>query len=384
MFSRKLTAVSASILMLCAGAAIASDLKVSGLVSTGVFYSKFDHQDADFIIAKGQNTDQVSRLTISARESLGEDRFVQMTLESALDPATGSIRQYPNSADRLFSRQSSLTVGNRTFELALGRIGTITSPNGPYSFYSRLGMNPTRSALGELGVGGMTINHHIVDNAVVLDMKTPQNVIGTILYSNGDVTADGVDQEQTLDWSDRRHLMQGALGWRSNKLRIGLIYTHEMPVINANNGMRKDAADMIHATAGWNFDGFGVSGTLFYAKNTTLAFGTPVAKMGVAPADLAVSNEGLETKSFYLGLSIPRGPHFLSLSGGYGKTTWKGETAASNLANDEGDLWTVAGVYRYSFSKRTNLYFAAARVDGSDLTDAASRHIVTTGINHSF
>lgn len=302
------------------------------------------------------------------------------TLKTNLSLDTGSVGTYPKSRADLFTDQSSVALNYNNFEVAIGRLGALTSPFGDYSGYRRLRANPTACAMGDLGVGGMTINNFVVDNAIVLSTTNQEGVFGTLLYSNGDhATEDlGGDQEHNYRWTDRHHLMQGLVGYRSGPFVGGIIYSHDMPALNSR-GLKKANADTVHLTASYHFGSFLLGGTAFYGRNLSSAYATQAPALGINGRDFGASEQGLTTRSLYLGIALPRKPHFFSVSAGYGRSEWKGLSTMTKTPL-EGEMFRLAGVYRYHLSKSTYCYTAGAVTRGRDLLDNVSGHMLSAGV----
>lgn len=379
------TLAVASLLAACS-ISFAADVQMYGSLNAGIKYTKKHDQKASLVMVKGGEEDQSSKWGIRATEQLPNGFGVTAVLEGALNVDDGSTRTFPGSGSNLFSFASYLAVSHGNYEVAFGRMPTLTSPYGAYSAYNKLGVNPTRSALSEIGIGGMTINQFMVDNAVVITTKNRQGLFGTLLYSNGDTDDSAVNQESTYDWTDRRHLMQGMVGWKQGAFGTGLIYTHDMPAATkaGEKLVRKNAADMLHFNMSYDFGPFKLTGTAFYGRNMKNSFSTMATAMGISGKDFGSSNKLLTTKSIYGGVSIPMGPHFVSVSAGYGETEWKGNVTPRLTKETEGSIARVGAIYRYHFSKRTHVYAAGAYLHGKDLLEGNTGNMLSAGMVHKF
>lgn len=370
----------------------AADVKVQGIINAGVKYTHKDIGKSTFVMAKGGEEDASSRVSIIATEKLTDSLYVRVNLTSALNVDSGSVRQFPQSGSNLFSMESSLSIGNEDVEIQFGRLGALTSTYGTWSAYNRLRMNATRSGLSELG-SGMHVNHFVLDNAVLITTKNKSGLFGSFFYSNGDnaenpQTGEVIDQEARYDWSDRRHMMQGLVGYKKGPFASGIIYSYNMPV-QYPGSVRKDNEQHVHYTASWDFGSCMVTGTLYWAKNVRSAFTNQATTyfdaIGAdkASRDVNKSMKGLEVKSLYMGVAVPMGSNFLGLSAGYGTAAWKG-SAVAGVTKTDGDMFRFGGVYRYSLSKSTYLYAAGAYLHGDDLLKAATGHMFSAGMVHKF
>ncbi len=379
-----------------AGAASAADVRIYGTVNAGMKYSDMDVAGSSLVMSKGGEEDVTSRVGIVATEKLTDTVYVKAHLATALNIDSGSIREFPlQGSNTLFNLESSLSIGNDNVEVQFGRIGALTSTYGTWNGYTRLRINPTRSALKELG-GGMHVNHFVLDNAVLVTTKNREGLFGTLLYSNGDRNKKSfndstvVDQESAYDWEERRHMAQGLVGFKRGPFMTGLIYSYDTPV--EHPGQPKKANEQhLHYTMSWDFGSFLLSGTAYWAKNARSAFSTSLNEhfkaAGASGQDLGIINrscKGLEIKSLYLGAGIPLGKDFAGISMGYGKAEWDGDALKNTSVETEGDMYRFGGVYRYGFSKSTYAYGAAVYLHGDKLLKAVTGTVLAAGLVHKF
>lgn len=86
---------------------------------------------------------------------------------------------------------------------------------------------------------------------------------------------------------------------------------------------------------------------------------------------LANSSEGLTTNAFYMSATYPMGKHNLGTALGFVKAEWEGDK--TNLKHDDGSAVIGGVIYRYHFSKRTNVYSAISYARGDDLLGEVAR-----------
>ena len=133
----KKTLVAVSVLGAFAGAAVAADVTLYGVVDTGFSYT---HADADipgsdainkFEMKSGQQAG--SRFGLKGAEEIGNGVKVGFILESGFNSDTGAFR----TSDTLFDREASLWVQGGFGKIAAGRIGSI---NQGVSSWGKVGM----------------------------------------------------------------------------------------------------------------------------------------------------------------------------------------------------------------------------------------------------
>ena len=133
----KKTLVAVSVLGAFAGAAVAADVTLYGVVDTGFAYS---HVDSDIPGADASNKFEMksgqqagSRFGLKGAEEIGNGVKVGFILESGFNSDTGTFR----TSNTLFDREASLWVQGGFGKIAVGRIGSI---NQGVSSWGKVGM----------------------------------------------------------------------------------------------------------------------------------------------------------------------------------------------------------------------------------------------------
>ena len=355
---------------LCASAA---DVQMYGLVATGVVYQHIRHQDTNTLkLANALESSDQSRWGIKGREALQNGWYAGFQLEGGFQPDSGEMA----NGSKIFDRVARIYVGNETIEVSGGHMAGFTIASDPYSVYGRLGANMTRTSMQGFAPAAFSYQPGYVDNAIAFRTNAKHGLFLQGFYSNGDVKP-GVDEEKDFDWSDRRHVGQLATGWVGEKLRFGGVYSYEMQQ-NTPNITKRDATHGIHLIASYNFGGPAVSGVYYHGKNDwRLGAASDLGKIigganGVnGQKVLADSSEGLTTNAFYMSATYPMGKHNLGAALGFVKAEWEGDK--KNLKHDDGSAVLGGVIYRYHFSKRTNVYSAISYARGDDLLGEAAR-----------
>ena len=130
MFKKSIAALA--VLSLSAGLASASEVTLYGIVDNGLLY-KHSKVEADGVSKKTDSfalesgISSTSRFGIKGSEDLGNGMTVSFKLENGFDSDDGSFGD-----DRLFNRESSLTLSGDFGKLSFGRMGAIGSAAGDF------------------------------------------------------------------------------------------------------------------------------------------------------------------------------------------------------------------------------------------------------------
>lgn len=369
-----------------ASAAQAANVSITGVYNTGLYYLNPSHGDSSFKLAGIGETPVDSSLHIRAKEDLGNGRYVGVNLGTTFSGDTGSL----TSSGVLFD-SSRILFGNENIEFSIGRFGGFTVAETPYSAYTRLQANLTMSQL--TGIAPANITHRTMrpSNTVAFSTRPETGFFLQGYYTNGDSDASG-DEETLYDWSDRVHAGQLALGWVGQRLRLGAVYTWEMPGDSLNvagvDNVRHDDMNAVHLVANYNFGGPSASAVLFFGKDVWRLGAAPDLPAIVGVGDGAAgqkavrqSSDGLDVQALILTGAYPMGKHRLSGSVGFMQAQWKGVENPDGA--DDGSMWQAGVVYNYYFSKRTSLYAAASYADGNRMFGKLPRYnqvMATTGL----
>ena len=130
MFKKSMAALA--VLSLSAGLASASEVTLYGIVDNGLHY-KHSKVEADGVSKKTDSfalesgISSTSRFGIKGSEDLGNGMTVSFKLENGFNADDGSFGD-----DRLFNRESSLTLSGDFGKLSFGRMGAIGSAAGDF------------------------------------------------------------------------------------------------------------------------------------------------------------------------------------------------------------------------------------------------------------
>ena len=303
-----------------------------------------------------------SRWGLKGSEQLNEDWQVRFVLESGFDSDAGSFTT--TSGDRLFGRQATLSVYNKSFgELALGRSGKPLSGSDQFTRISRFtpfGVTYGDAGLLFYGKGGR------VDNGIFY--KSPTFAGFTVVLAGSLNTS----KEDAPEWVDNERFLGGSVDYKLGNwgVMVGAEQTVLKRAEEADNqgenpttlflGTSYDFGFMKLMAAyqrGWHLDRVG---SLSSIKITPPSGGTNAAQI-----------ENWTGNSFMLGAQIPCAGGLIRLSG----ILVDGENGLDIASNQEGELgrdagyWAVAAGYTYPLSKRTNVYGVVSHLEGRDGLD---------------
>ncbi|WP_346744758.1 porin [uncultured Turicimonas sp.] len=114
---------------LCLTAAHAEgQIKVYGIIDTGLQFSKAKHADSNIKMVSGQQSG--SRWGLEGKEDLGSGNYTFFILESQFDADTGAVKNFNGETNGLFTRQSVIGLGGEYGEVMLGRMYNGSGPAG--------------------------------------------------------------------------------------------------------------------------------------------------------------------------------------------------------------------------------------------------------------
>lgn len=345
--------------------AVAAEVTIYGDVNTGFVYNYTkvgdDASTNSFTMASGISG--ASRWGVKGGEDLGNGYSVSFDLQGGFASDTGAM----GDGDRLFNRETRLTVAGPFGELSFGRMGTLTSAAGTYDIFQ---------GTADLFDGGWTYsiaqNNFFydvtrADNMVTYATPTMAGVKGYVQYSfKVDSTKDGTEGKN----SSKRYAGVG-LTYENGPLSLVAVYDS---VLNptADPVAKKDGRAF---SFGGNYD-FGAAklyAAYQYGKNQNFAGGVDTY------GDRETQVKG---HNFGLGVAVPVGVGTVNFAGYY--TTAKSENNSDHTVK----TYNVAATYTYPFSKRTSVYAGVGYLQIKDKLTGTSEKTksfdAAIGLAHSF
>lgn len=350
--------------------AVAAEVTIYGDVNTGFVYSYAKKGDAEstntFKMKSGISG--ATRWGVKGGEDLGNGYSVSFDLQGGFASDTGAM----GDGDRLFNRETRLTVAGPFGELSFGRMGTMTSSAGTYDIFQ---------GTADLFDGGWTsaiatsnffydVTH--ADNMVTYATPTMAGVKGYVQYSfKVDSTKDGTEGKN----SSKRYAGVG-LTYENGPLSLVAVYDS---VLNptADPVAKKDGRAF---SFGGNYD-FGAAklyAAYQYGENQNFAGGVTTTdrdEMGNYVTQVKGHNFGL-------GVAVPVCAGTFNFAGYY--------TTAKSVDDSDKTVKTynVAATYTYPFSKRTSVYAGVGYLQIKNKLGEASRKDksfdAAIGLAHSF
>lgn len=377
MFKIKTLALAAALASgVLAPAAHAADVKMYGIIDTGIIVENnhMGRQDSSTYAREEFGVNLGPRIGLIANEDLGNGLKVKMQLENLFESDNGTMR-----FNRLFGGEASLALLGGFGEVAVGRMGALTSPFGHWGIF---GLEATPFGFGWGRAGGV---HWMqggdrLDNTVSYASPKIGGVQFYAQYSfqTGSNPIPGVEEAHTGD-NNRR----AALGFKYAGPRVTVVGTvdqiwHPGPDSGTSWGGAEDS-QLVSLTTNFlvNEDTrIYVMGQAF--KNFYQVPGTPLysAKGLIGAANLAANNaSGVNGKGFdgyVLGVSakINVWGGDLLLTAAYDDFEYKGAVKAGQETGLK--RYMVGAAYEYPLSKRTHVYGAANWSHGSGLFDSSN------------
>lgn len=352
---------AAAILTAAAFPAVAADVNVYGRIDTGFLYTINHNQTSDsFEMTSGKSSG--SRWGLKGSEQLNEDWQVRFVLESGFDSDAGSFTT--TSDDRLFGRQATLSVYNKSFgELAFGRSGKPLSGSDQFTRISRFtpfGVTYGDAGLLFYGKGGR------VDNGIFY--KSPTFAGFTVVLAGSLNTK----KDEAADWADNERFLGGSVDYKLGNW--GVMVGAEQTVIKRAKEAENQDENPTTLFLGTSYD-FGFMKLMAaYQRGWHLDRVGSLSSIKITPLDGGTQNAQIENwtgNSFLLGAQIPCAGGLIRLSG----ILVDGENGRDIASNKVGELgrdagyWAVAAGYTYPLSKRTNVYGVVSHLEGRDGLD---------------
>lgn len=346
----KKSLITLSVLGAFAGSAIAADVTISGVIDTGLMYqyTKYDfdyHQEVNvtegsehnWSMGSGQNAS--NRIMIAGSEDLGNNMKVSFRLENGFNSDTG---EYGDS-DRLFNRESSLSLHTQYGTVSFGRMGGVASSAGTYDI-----VYATADAFdgGDNDILGLNISGRY-DNMVTYQTSTVAGLQATVQYSfQKDSAPEGSEITEGKSSTDR--YASAAVTGTFGALNVVAAYEYQNFATDETNFPYRDDAHTFYV--GGNYDcGFAKTFALVQYYDGARDFGW---------YEVTDAPKITETKGYgvHLGTIFPVSSGQMTVGLYYSSTeigTW------DRSGKDEYDFFGIAARYTYPLSKRTELYAGA-------------------------
>lgn len=352
----------------------AADVKMYGIIDTGIIVENnhMGKQDSSVTAREEFGVNLGPRIGLIANEDLGNGVKVKMQLENLFESDNGTMR-----FNRLFGGESSLALLGNFGEVAVGRMGALTSPFGHWGIY---GLNATPFGFGWGRAGGV---HWMqggdrLDN--VISYASPKfsntQLYAQYSFQTGSNPIAGVEEAETND-NNRR----AAVGFKYEGPRLTIVGVfdqiwHPDPSTGTSWAGNEDSQLASLTTNFLIADGMRiyVMGQAF--KNFYTVPGTPVySPVGlIGAANLGAENKnGINGKGFdgyVFGISakINLWGGDLLLTSAYDDFEYKGDVKAGQETGLK--RYMLGAAYEYPISKRTHLYGAVNWSHGSGLFDS--------------
>jgi len=352
--------ILAAATMLCAAgiAAAASSVTVYGIVDAGVVRESGGAAGGATKLTSGIGTG--SRLGFKGTEDLGGGLSAVFLLENGFQADTGALGQ----GGLLFGRQAFVGLQGQFGTVTVGRQYTpqyltvvLADPFG--SGFA----GDTKNLMAATGNGTSRM-----DNAVKYVSPVLRGWTAEAVYAPGEVSGDSAAGRQ----------FGGALAWNAGALQLRLGHHNR----NNDTAVLKNTSNAVNTVLAATYD-FGVAKAHFaYGRNKGLnssLLRNTANPYGYAVAPAASS----DSRDVLLGATVPYGPHTLM--------------ASAIRKDDRGpaaqDAQQYALGYRYTLSKRTDVYAVVAHIVnhngagytvGSSIEGGTGNRAVDLGIRHAF
>ena len=380
MFKKSMAALA--VLSLSAGLASASEVTLYGIVDNGLLYkhSKVETNGVStktdsFALETGISSP--SRFGIKGSEDLGNGMTVSFKLENGFNADDGSFGD-----DRLFNRESSLTLSGDFGKLSFGRMGAIGSAAGDFDAAFAIG---DAFDGGDGDVFGFATSDRY-DNMVTYQTPKFAGLQATVQYSFNE-SSTNTNREGS---SAVNRYASTALTGNFGALNTVLAYEFQN-YQSFGEGARGEDGHIVYL--GGNYDcGFAKTFVMGqYFKGIQGSGANALASM-VKGAELKTFDtdfdKGVKGFGAHLGTIVPISNGDLTVGAYYVDGT--AETSKTGVEERDFDYMGLATKYEYRLSKRTSVYLAAgyykATLDATTKAGEVEEKVgeVFTGLTHAF
>ncbi len=374
MFKKSMAALA--VLSLSAGLASASEVTLYGIVDNGLLYkhSKVETNGVStktdsFALESGISSP--SRFGIKGSEDLGNGMTVSFKLENGFNADDGSFGD-----DRLFNRESSLTLSGDFGKLSFGRMGAIGSAAGDFDAAFAIG---DAFDGGDNNVFGFATSDRY-DNMVTYQTPKFAGLQATVQYSFNE---DSVKETAREGSSAVNRYSSAALTGDFGALQTVLAY--EFQNYKSFGADEHDDGQIVYL--GGNYDcGFAKTFVMGqYFKGIKAGQLTAITEADANLIDKAGNTEsaadGVKGYGVHLGTIVPVAGGDLTVAAYFTDFT----VEFDNGEDGDAKSYAFGAKYEYYLSKRTSVYTGAgfAQVkyddDGSEKTTQAY-----LGLTHRF
>lgn len=382
MFKKSLTAVA--VLGAFAGAAMASQVTMYGVVDTGLMYTYNDVADGNPAtdlevnkLALNSGINAPSRFGLKGTEDLGNGLKIGFKLENGFKADDGTFK----TAGRLFDREASLSVYSDFGTLSMGRMGAVGSSAGTYDIVYLFG---DAFDGGDNEVFGFVTSGR-ADNMVTYQTPKFAGVQGTFQYS---FNQDGQEGDKS---SLNNQVFAAAATGEFGAFNVVGAYEYTNRSADARTVVRKDAQTIY---LGGNYDcGFAKTFVLAqYFEGASAAAGFDITPEFKNDAHRS-SAKGLKGYGLHVGTQVPVMAGTLTAAVYYVDGKLEGIKDDRGTAQEDNDVSYIGASarYVYALSKRTEVYLgggvAQAKIDEWNVNDSDRKTFIGqayTGLTHRF
>ena len=373
----KKTLAALAVLGAFTGSAFAANITLDGNVDAGFNYqySKTDGQASEHQFTQYSGGYGANKFKLTGSEDLGNGLTAGFRLENGFSIDTGKLGQ----DGRLFGRQASVFLRGDFGEIAMGRMGALSSGCGGYTVTYDYGLVFGSGWSDTLGSSSLFFlgDRSRMDNTFTY--VTPQ-FAGMKVYAQYSFNANGA--EKAHESENKRYIGLGAL-YQAGPLTATLVVDTVKNDSESTN--TKDALGVSFDTS-YDLGVAKISGMAVYGQNEKTMAGYSITDDAVYGKTL--KNEGLKGYGLGLGVTAP-------VAGGtvYAQVNYTDAESEVDVASTsyEMDRWGLAAAYVYKLSKRTSLYALAGYNEGTIDKKAATTTSVKTktaefgfGMSHAF
>lgn len=345
----------AGLLLLCSYVQAQGEVKIYGIIDTGLQFTKAKNTVATVKMVSGQQSG--SRWGFEGKEDLGNGNYAFFILEGQFDSDTGSVKNFNGETNGLFTRQSVLGFGGKYGSIMFGRLYNGSGPAGRNQTLA--GTDAFKTAWTDASSRSLS-NENTLRLRNAVQYATPElngwKAVGTFSLTR-------FKGEEASEWTNNDRLVDLAVRYKSKKLYF-LIGANKTE--NAGN-----KSGIFNFVTGAHYD-FG-----FFKAFAGYRFGNHLDTAGIQ----FKGNSDWKINGEWLGVQIPT-------RSGIVMSQVIHLNAKSRASGRGSFAKTSFGLgYQHFLSKRTDIYLVGSYSKANQVAKNAAtenRFLTTVGMRHRF
>lgn len=350
----------------------AANVQMYGVIDEGLLYQNqkvtAQSSESKFVMNESGFGKMGSRVGIKGHETLTPDLSVSFVLETGYEPDSGMLTPVEKVSDRIFGRESQLSLHTPYGTFAFGRMGNLASANGTYALTLKHA-SPFGPSFNQVAAMNFFAGAGRYDN--MMTYRSPKLWGTTQFYVQHSLETNKTERE---DVGNRKRYTGFGASFETGDLNLYMVLD-ELRFSNKDNpGVKNAHTFSLVSNMKVPFGKFYLSGQ--YMKDVrAIAFGPNFIQADKNFSLNTKGHEGITGFSILTGVDIPLGQGTLKT----GLNWFEGENDGLAKACDL-RRWNTGIFYNYPLSKRTALYGGVSHGEQTSDMDTETKVKTTQGL----